>query len=82
MTIKDYMELINDWDSDVPMNISIRISKGIRKFLSNYEQYTEASEFNSEILSKLKDIIVRESSESDWEEAFIYIDGFIGQLRE
>jgi len=82
MTIKEYMDLINDWNSDVPMNISIRISKALRKFMGNYPQYEEETEFNSDILSKLKDIIIRDNGEGDWEEAFIYIDGFIGHVKD
>ncbi len=82
MKIQEYMDMINDWNSDIPMNMSILITKGLRKFLTSYTKYNEDSEFNRDILAKLKEIIVRDNGKAEWEEACIYIDSFIGTLRD
>ena len=82
MTIQEYMDLINDWNSSVPMSTSILISKALRKFLHTYTKYNESSEINSDIVNKLKEIILRENGKTAQDEAFVYIDGFIGQPEE
>ncbi|HPZ08226.1 MAG TPA: hypothetical protein PL110_08935 [Candidatus Eremiobacteraeota bacterium] len=82
MTIKEYVDLINDWNSDIPMNMSILITKAIRKFLSSYPNYKDTSEFTSDIMEKIKNIIIRDNGKTQWEEATIYIDSFIGHLKE
>lgn len=82
MTIQEYLDLINDWDSAVPMSTTIKLSKALRKVISNYPEYNEDSEFTKELLKKFKETFIKENGDGDWVEAADFVVSFIGQIED